>query len=803
MKKTVFLIILLGVLLSLVVSWRVVTYARQAAPQALVTSGTWQAQNQDLLYVVAFSSLQQPDGPLVVYRAAASDLHNAEPVIAFERDPLVATPLLFPSPDGRYFALLTPSTSATDTLTVLSSDGTRTLHTLTWHINGVVRNDAVVWSSDSQALYYHQVVSYIATGEHPLKGTVLTGQAIVQPTGYEEIHRVDIQGQNAVVMHQKLDSSSLRLVGLDATGALIIIQVRPHQPVSVFRIAIDAAYGPGQLQPLVKRSSFVMNLPYDILPGNVLRVGADGESLECERVVSWSPLRYQRVRIAFMSGAITPLMHSFYDARETGTSSNTSSVSLTRSQNGQVQVAARVVSVRTDLAAQGIEGVPSQEILMVKEQNATQQLTLPPGGQVIQAVWTNREAMAQWHIVPADVLAGLLAFHKRMTNTSGLNASPIQQDEWMLEGHAGILTDAPTLPTMCYGTCPNGATGHPHVSASVLHGVAFTESNWHQFNTLDYHIQNEQAGTPLESFDGGWGEFQQTWGMPPQCVSISNCRSDVSKVEYDQSYNISVGVASLIGAWNATAGVASSSNPNDPYKANDWFFAVWAYNGTYGNNPNDVASSVYGHWYPGAPFRSIYEEYVWYFAAHSQNATSGWTDNYLPNLGSSLLPPQSDFTGTSDSFVNCVTCTIPDWTSGGYDRAWVGVGLPSSTLTASFTATFTLAGGEDIAGLPRDNGGGAAAHRWGNGWTQDFGGGSYLPGAIMLAGSTTNAYWVYGGVWVQYLNVDSGATGCHGYPMSALVATTGSGSDSYLRQTFQQGYIMWDATTKSVVQDIC
>src|ERR1019366_6362455 len=98
------------------------------------------------------------------------------------------------------------------------------------------------------------------------------------------------------------------------------------------------------------------------------------------------------------------------------------------------------------------------------------------------------------------------------------------------------------------------------------------------------------------------------------------------KIQNSQSYNIGTGAQSLISAWNTTAGVSSASATNNPYKANQWIFAVWAYNGSYGNNPNDVASSVYGHWYPGAPFRSIYEESVWYYAAHPQSTT----DKYLP-----------------------------------------------------------------------------------------------------------------------------------------------------------------------------
>ncbi|MBV9711498.1 MAG: hypothetical protein JO011_11390, partial [Ktedonobacteraceae bacterium] len=342
--------------------------------------------------------------------------------------------------------------------------------------------------------------------------------------------------------------------------------------------------------------------------------------------------------------------------------------------------------------------------------------------------------------------------------------------------------------------------GNPHVSAAILHGVAYTESNWHQFNTSSYRILSEAVGSPIKSFDGGWGEYQQTWAMPPQCVGAGNCRSDASKIQNSQSYNIGTGAQSLIGAWNATAGISSKKDTNDPYKANHWFFAVWAYNGSYGNNPNDVASSVYGHWYPGAPFRSIYEEYIWYFAAHPQNTT----DEYQPALGSSLLPPQSDFAGTSDSYVFCSTCYIPDWTTGTYDRDWVGRG--ADTKTSSYIkAAFNTNGGEDAVGLPRDTGRGDGVHSVGNGWVQDFGGGSYQPGEIMLANGKTTAYWVFGGVWTQYSSVDYGAMGCHGYPTSALAVykNTRLGSGSYMRQNFQKGYIVWNTTNKTVAQDVC
>lgn len=837
MKRSLLLILILASLIPVGYFVHVATYARQNTPptyRALSIAGTWNTHNYDLIYTMAFSSAQQPDGPLVVYRASGSDLRTSEAVIAVARSSENATPLFFPSPNGQYLALLTPLRSGYGTdlngasLRLLSTDGR--VNTLLVS-GGVAAGDQVIWAADSSALYYHSGIQERSFNTVMTKAAVYTAQDLTPtrevitsretspicsdlPCGsqvgctsacndYDEIHRVDLYGHDTTLLHRLQDGSSLRLIGIDSTGSLIVTEARQGQPVELWRLGTDATHHVLHLgMQSTANINLVTTLPPDILPGNVLRVGSDGASVECERVLSWSPLRYTIVRIGFVSGTTTEVPSLFATAHF-----GRALTALNRSGDGQVLVMSQVTALRTDLAAQGITNVPAQENLLVADatSGATERLALPASGKIVQTFWAAHIPMPRLQAVSPATISGLLNWPRRFAGTSEQNASVLQQDEWMLEAHANRLFDAPPLSTMCYGNCTHGAVGTPHVSAAILHGMAYVESNWHQFNTMDYQVNGEAIGTPIKSWDGGWGEFQQTWAMPPQCQTNDNCRNDATKIQQEQSYNIGTGVQSLITAWNGTAGVASRTDPNDPYKANDWFFAVWAYNGAYGNNPNDVPSSVYGHWYPGAPFRSIYEEYVWYFAAHPQNATSGWTDDYLPSLGSSLLPPQSAFTNTSDSFVACVTCTIPDWTSGSFDREWVGVGAPNATVAGYFQALFAQSGGEDVVGLPRDNGGSAAMHRWGGGWIQDFGGGSYLPGAFMLADGSPTPYWVYGGVWTHYLVSDHGVGGCHGYPTSALVpfSDPALGPDTYLRQAFQTGYIVWDATTPSIAVDMC
>ncbi len=798
-KRSVFLsLALLSLLLFSGWASRLFVYAQSfvttltAGGQPLVIKGDWQPQNYDLVYTVAVSSQQQPNGPLEVYRTSATDQRQTVQIASIERNGLTTTPLLFPSANGQYLALLTPLHNSPDNgaLSIISTEsGAQSLLLA----KGAAAADRPVWSADGQSLYYHRVVEQnlqlSGISKHRLKSNM---RAASLDGNYDEISRVDQQGHVYTLLHRIQDGSSLRMIGLDHTGGLILTLAHPRQPVELVRVPT----GNNRTQYASKLIS-IMTLPPDILPGNVLRIGSDGASVECERVLKWRPLLYTTVRITFAGGAVAqvaPYVDTSKPAPEV--------MALNHSADGKVDVKAQVLSVRHDLAAQGILNVPAQEALILanNKTGSVQKLTLRPGEQIVQTFWAKHIPFEQLPRVSMKLRANVPASSGPIHLDSGQNASPTQQDEWMLKAHANILADSPALPTMCYGTCPKGANGVPHVSAAILHGVAFTESGWHQFNTGSCCVYGEPAGSPIKSFDGGWGEFQQTWAMPPQCYAAGNCRSDATRIINSQSYNIGTGAQSLISAWNTSPGVSSKAATNDPYKANHWFFAVWAYNGSYGNNPNDVSSSVYGSWYPGASFRSIYEESVWYYAAHPQNTT----DKYLSSLGPGLLPPQSDFVNTADSFVSCGTCYILDWTSGTYDREWVGQGV-AAKMAGYFKTAFTNNGGEDAVGLPRDNGGGAAVHQWGAGWLQDFGGGVYQPGALMLAVGTTTPYWVFGGVWTQYLNADHGAKGCHGYPTSALNAYTNAhlGSDTFLRQNFQKGSIVWDVTKKNVALDTC
>src|SRR5450432_1923111 len=122
--------------------------------QPFMVRGNWQAHTYDLVYTVAFSSQQQPNGPLVIYRASAADQSMTVPIAAITLNSSPATPLLFPSTNGRYVALLKPlrNTFNGGAINVISTENGSQSIILP---SGAAVADQPIWSGDNQALYYH------------------------------------------------------------------------------------------------------------------------------------------------------------------------------------------------------------------------------------------------------------------------------------------------------------------------------------------------------------------------------------------------------------------------------------------------------------------------------------------------------------------------------------------------------------------------------------------------------------------------------------------------------------------------
>ncbi|MEH1897618.1 MAG: S8 family serine peptidase [Nostoc sp.] len=107
------------------------------------------------------------------------------------------------------------------------------------------------------------------------------------------------------------------------------------------------------------------------------------------------------------------------------------------------------------------------------------------------------------------------------------------------------------------------------------------------------------------------------------------------------------------------------------------------------------------------------------------------------------------------------------------------VGYDGNSTHQTYINTFNRNGGSSVLGSANNN-----VHPWGNGYTQDFSGGSEGNGAIMKSNANDNSFWVGADFWTKFW--DTGASGgILGYPTSDRYSTNGG-----QRQNFQGGAII-------------
>jgi hypothetical protein len=144
------------------------------------------------------------------------------------------------------------------------------------------------------------------------------------------------------------------------------------------------------------------------------------------------------------------------------------------------------------------------------------------------------------------------------------------------------------------------------------------------------------------------------------------------KVAADATYNLSVSVNILISKWEYTAAVT----PNDPKIAEDWYFALWGYNGlAASNNPNthtDTLGTYYDPTNPAYP-RShyAYQEIVLGYALHPTTGTDGtprWPSTKITHINFSEICASCGNPGgttvvsrpSPEHSGDCVS-QVPDW----------------------------------------------------------------------------------------------------------------------------------------------
>ncbi len=160
----------------------------------------------------------------------------------------------------------------------------------------------------------------------------------------------------------------------------------------------------------------------------------------------------------------------------------------------------------------------------------------------------------------------------------------------------------------------------------LLKAMAMAESGWQQFCVPDRPAdQVGGASRTIISFDCGYGVSQVTSGMhvgedPPW---------ERARVASDATYNLATGTKILADKWRAVSCVGGRR----PEVIEEWYAAVWAYNGlAYSNNPNNPNyDSDRGVWNPSVGGAAPYQEKVFGYMEHATR----WPGTALayPDLG--------------------------------------------------------------------------------------------------------------------------------------------------------------------------
>jgi hypothetical protein len=142
--------------------------------------------------------------------------------------------------------------------------------------------------------------------------------------------------------------------------------------------------------------------------------------------------------------------------------------------------------------------------------------------------------------------------------------------------------------------------------------VGWLESGWRQFTP---------SGRPLVSPDFGYGIMQVTSGM---AGAGGNPRGTIAartqtRIVSNYAFNVAYGAAVLERKWAATPQVGTG----DPTILEDWYYALWAYNGWgWMNNPNNPRFTRQGS--PSTdPANFPYQDRVLYLVAHPPRDRDG------------------------------------------------------------------------------------------------------------------------------------------------------------------------------------
>lgn len=135
------------------------------------------------------------------------------------------------------------------------------------------------------------------------------------------------------------------------------------------------------------------------------------------------------------------------------------------------------------------------------------------------------------------------------------------------------------LPSVEAGTRTNRAAGQPAVPVEVLRAIGWVEST---LTMASRSTRFESIGPALVSFDCGHGVMQVTSGMTIPLGAEGRPTEHQTAVATSDTHNIARGARILASKWNDAPGlrpVAGTDTNGDPTLIENWYYAIWAYNG--------------------------------------------------------------------------------------------------------------------------------------------------------------------------------------------------------------------------------
>jgi hypothetical protein len=270
---------------------------------------------------------------------------------------------------------------------------------------------------------------------------------------------------------------------------------------------------------------------------------------------------------------------------------------------------------------------------------------------------------------------------------------------------AGLNQLFPELPSFALPAMETGprAAGSsqlrsPYIPPALLKAIAWIEAGWAQ---ADYSVPYGAVGPVLASHDCGYGLMQVTTGM--QNVSgVPNV--DQAMIGGHYAFNIARGARILVDKWNHMPEYRPVVGSRDPTLIEDWYFAVWAYNGfSFKNHPLNPSFNPARPSYSCGPLNDglshdrtqyPYQELVFGCMAHPPviGGVPLWTPQevHLPERSNPVFAgPLSTANWDACAYsLQCAAMDIPtpnpnhrDATVLGFTRAQI-IGSPSLGLSA-------------------------------------------------------------------------------------------------------------------------